>query len=95
MIYKFIASVQDNDVSLGCEDRVLRIWANNTDNNAANAVLILLGVGVCFGAIHCTTWLFSFPTHVELLIWQISSVCITAVPIYILLMLFLAKWLSN
>ena len=95
MIYKFIASVQDNDVNLSCEDRVLRIWANNTDNDATNAVLILLGVGVCFGAIHCTAWLFSFPTHIELLIWQISSVCITAVPIYILLMLFLAKWLSN
>ena len=95
MIYKFIASVQDNDVNLSCEDRVLRIRANNTDNDATNAVLILLGVGVCFGAIHCTAWLFSFPTHIELLIWQISSVCITAVPIYILLMLFLAKWLSN
>ena len=50
MIYKFIASVQDNDVNLSCEDRVLRIWANNTYDDAANAVLILLGVGVCFGA---------------------------------------------
>ena len=32
------------------------------------------GVGVCFGAI---------PTHSELLIWRISCVAITVVPIYI------------
>ena len=91
MIYKFIASVQDNDVNLSHEDRVLRIWANNTYDDATNGVLILLGVGVCFGAIHCTTWLFSFPTHIELLIWQILSVCITAVPIYILLVVRLSR----
>ena len=91
MIYKFIASVQDDDVNLSHEDRVLRIWANNTNNNAANAVLILLGVGVCFGAIHCNAWLFSFLTHIELLIWQILSVCITAVPIYILLIAHLSR----
>ena len=34
----------------------------------------MLGVGVCFGAI---------PTHSELLIWRISCVAITVVPIYI------------
>ena len=35
---------------------------------------IVLGVGVCFGAIS---------THTELLIWRISCVSITVVPIYI------------
>ena len=37
---------------------------------------IVFGVGVCFGAI---------PTHTELLIWRISCVAITVVPIYIFL----------
>ena len=41
--------------------------------------LIVLGVGVCFGAIYCIAWAFSSPTHGELLIWRISSVVITAI----------------
>ena len=59
------------------------------------ADMIVLGVGVCFGAIHCISWDFSFPTHTELLMWQILCVAITAVPIYIPLGFFLGGWLDN
>ena len=59
------------------------------------ADLIVLGVGVCFGAIHCIAWHFSFPTHEELSIWRISSVAMTVVPFYIPLTLLLAKWLED
>ena len=48
----------------------------------------MLGVGIFFGAIHCIAWHFPFPTHTELLIWRISTVAITAVPIYIPLTFF-------
>ena len=83
-IFRFIGGGQDNNVDLSCEDRVPRFWADTTDgDNAIIADLIMLGVGVCFGAIHCIAWHFSFPTYTESLIWRISSVAITAVPIYI------------
>ena len=91
-IFRFIAGGQDKDVELGRKDRVPRFWADNSDDIIV-ADGIVLGVGVCFGAIHCIAWLFSFPTHAELLIWQISSVVITAVPIHIILMSVLAHWL--
>ena len=84
-ILMFITGRQDGNVNLSREDRVPRFWANSSSPDAGNADLIVLGVGVCFGAIHCISWGFSFPTHKELLMWRILCVAITAVPIYITL----------
>ena len=90
-ILGFIAGGQDGDVNLTREDRVPRFWANSTgSDHVIVADMIVLVVGVCFGAIHCIAWIFPFPTHIELLIWRVSSVAITAVPIYIPLMFLLA-----
>ena len=93
----FIGSLQDKDVNLSSEDRVPRFWANSSTNDAANADYIVLGVGVCFGAIHCISWDYSFPTHTELLMWRVSCVAITAVPIYIPLGIFLGNrdWFTS
>ena len=78
------------------KDRVPWFWANSTDDkDVLIADFTVFGVGVCFGAIHCVAWLFSLPTHTELLIWRISSIAITAVPIYIPLMLGLCFLLTH
>ena len=89
-IFQFIVGTQDRDVDLSREDRVPMFWANSIDDSGdvVFADIIVLGVGVCFGAIHCIAWHFSFPTHAELLIWRISCVAITAVPVYFPLMVF-------
>ena len=92
-ILGFIIGNQDEDVNLSREDRVPRFWADSTGDNAAIADIIVLGVGICFGAIHCIAWGFPFPTDTELLIWQVSSVAITVVPIYMSLMIGLGGWL--
>ena len=88
----FIVGNQDKGVNLSHEDRVPRFWADNRDDvTFANG--IVLGVGVCFGAIHCIAWHFSFPTQAELSIWRMSCVAITAVPIYMPLMIvFHRNW---
>ena len=94
-IFRFIIGVQDGDVNLSREDKVPIFWANSAADEQITADLISLGVCVCFGAIHCIAWFFSFPTHTELLMWRISSIAITAAPIYISLMFFLAGLLGG
>ena len=94
VIINFIGGGQDADVDLSREDRVPRFWANSDDEGAI-ADMIVFGVGVCFGAIHCISWDFSFPTHTELLMWRVSCVAITAVPIYIPLGIVLAARLEK
>ena len=93
---RFIVGLQDQGVNLSHEDSVPMFWANSTDGNELIfADFMVLWVGVCFGAIHCIAWHFSFPTHAELLMWQISSIAITALPIYIPLMFGLAGLLGG
>ena len=92
-IFLYILGNQDGNVDLSREDRVPRFWGNSTDEQIA-ADMIVLGVGVCFGAIHCISWGFTFPTHTELLMWRVSCIAITAVPIYIPLGLLFGAWLE-
>ena len=96
-IFFFIIGSQDEGVDLSRGDRVPRFWANTsaTEDEAAIADAIMLGVGVCFGAIHCIAWDFSFPTPTQLLMWRISSVSITAMPIYIPLGFILAAFVDS
>ena len=96
-MFQFIVGAQDDDVNLSREDRVPRFWANSSKDgeDVVTADFTVLGVGVSFGAIHCIAWSFFFPTRVELLIWRISSAAVTAVPVYILLMLLFVTWLQN
>ena len=91
----FIGGYQDDSVDLSHEDKVPRFWANSTGNSFMIADTIMLGVGICFGVIHCIAWHLSFPTHPELSIWQILSITITTVPIYIALMFSLGGWLLS
>ena len=93
IIVEYIAGLQDENVDLSREDRVPRFWGNSTDEAVA-ANLIVLGVGGSFGAIHCFSWDFPFPTHTELLMWQVLCVALTAAPIYIPLGFILGVWLD-
>lgn len=38
-------------------------------------------VATMFGGIHCIAWSFQFPTHTEQILWRVSSLAITCVPV--------------
>ncbi|KAG6914034.1 hypothetical protein DXG01_002848 [Tephrocybe rancida] len=44
------------------------------------------GVAVIFGVIHCLAWHFDFPTKPEALLWRTSSIIITCLPTYALIL---------
>jgi hypothetical protein len=41
-------------------------------------------VASVFGCVLCIAWSFSFPTHIERILWRTSSVVITGVPVFYL-----------
>jgi hypothetical protein len=47
--------------------------------------LVSSAVGSAFGAIHCTGWSYSFPSHAERLLWRLSSITMISIPILIIL----------
>ena len=91
----FAVGTQDDHINLSREDRVPTFWANTDGGDAAIADLIMFGVGIFFGAIHCIAWHFSFPTYAKLLMWRISSVAMTSVPTYIFLVISLTFGLHH
>ena len=91
-IVMYIAGNQDDNNNLEYKERVPRFWADSDETDVERADKIVLGVGVCFGAIHCIAWGFSFLTHTKLLMWRVLCIAMTAVPIYIPLGFYLAKW---
>jgi hypothetical protein len=46
-------------------------------------------VTMVFGGIHCIGWSFDFPSHTEQLLWRISSIAITGIPLGIVVIAFI------
>ena len=94
-ILRFIAGDQDRDVCLNLEDRVPRFGVNiSTGSDLAIADLIVLGIGVCFGTIHCIAQFFLSYSHRIVNLANIEC-RYDRCPIYIPLMRFLSIWLAD
>lgn len=59
-------------------------YLSGTSGNEEDVIAerIASGIAVIFGAIHCLAWNFELPTVSEQMIWRISSVLITCLPLY-------------
>ncbi|KZT19406.1 hypothetical protein NEOLEDRAFT_1142071 [Neolentinus lepideus HHB14362 ss-1] len=55
-------------------------------------VYFSLSIAMVFGAIHCIAWIFEFPSTTEKIMWQVSSLVITCVPFYGMLVVSIYKW---
>ncbi|KAF9475603.1 hypothetical protein BDN70DRAFT_232064 [Pholiota conissans] len=68
------------------QERVHPFYAMNTSDKESNRIIGAVSIiGIIFGGIHCAGWEFSFPTHAEAIIWQVTSVIVTGVPIFMVI----------
>lgn len=68
----------------GADDETFLVvgWSQNSNNLNILAYLSnLMLVTTLFGGIHCIGWSFAFPSRTEQLLWRISSISITAIPL--------------
>jgi len=95
-VLNFILGGQDEIVDLHRSKKVPMFYSGKPeDRQALTADLITLAAGVVFGAIHCVAWSFPFLSHTEALLWRLSSVAITAVPVLLVVTFILADLLGS
>jgi hypothetical protein len=64
------------------DDAFLVVGEQEYDRNTRLSLVVgTILVTTVFGGIHCIGWSFNFPSHTEQLLWQISSISITGVPV--------------
>jgi hypothetical protein len=56
-------------------------WAFYNNGEVLSVVFGSILGGTVFGGLHCLAWNSHFPTSIELLLWRISSVLMTALPV--------------
>jgi hypothetical protein len=81
---------RDDDVDLLGETRVPTFYSGEIQDGSQPYILIAeILIAMVFGGIHCIAWSFSFPTHVERILWRASSIAIISIPILIPVMMII------
>ncbi|KAH7370797.1 hypothetical protein BKA65DRAFT_489252 [Rhexocercosporidium sp. MPI-PUGE-AT-0058] len=60
--------------------RTLMAWFSLNHPAVVSVIAGSVMGGTLFGSIHCLAWNFNFPTHLELILWRVSSVLSTILP---------------
>jgi hypothetical protein len=87
-VYIYILGLQDRYFTLSQVCRVPMFWSGgvkNRDSGEKIPTLANLGpsiLGVAFGAVHFIAWPYVFPSHAELILWRVSCVAMTVVPLF-------------
>jgi hypothetical protein len=88
-VLNVIVGRQDVTVNLHSSKKVPIFYSGKAGEEVIIADMIILAAGVVFGAIHCVAWSFPFLSHAEAFLWRLSSVAITAIPVLLVVTLFL------
>jgi len=64
-----------------------RDWENTT-----YVRYLVIAIASAFGGIHCIGWSFYFPSSIERILWRVTSVSITSVPIVLFLTVLLLEY---
>jgi hypothetical protein len=63
------------------EDDVFFVWGECASDWGISSVLGAVLITMLFGGIHCIGWSFQCPSHAEQLLWRISAIAITGIPL--------------
>ena len=86
-----------DDMMMGDDDEETRTFfvVGSSDDHGLSLVFGGFLVTLVFGGIHCVAWSFTFPSHTEQLLWRISSIAITGVPLAWVGILFIFNLFDN
>lgn len=74
---------QDMYVDISKESSIPMFWSGRPDTVVqAEASIGPTILGSAFGAIHFIAWSYEFPSYAELVLWRISCVAMTVVPLF-------------
>jgi hypothetical protein len=68
------------------------VWMDNEDLGTDWSWYVAIAICLVFGALHVAAWNFHFPSFTERLLWRISSVGVTVIPVVIVVIF---DWLSE
>jgi len=82
-----LMGAQDIYFWLSEEIQVPMFWSGKPDaeTTVMRSTLGAMTIGMAFGAIHFIAWNSEFPLNIEHLLWRISSIAITAVPLMLVI----------
>jgi hypothetical protein len=85
-IFYLISPDRDGDLEVDMlrEKRVPTFYAGRIIESTRSWYALLVAeilIAMIFGGIHCIAWSFSFPTHVEQILWRACSIAITSIPV--------------
>ena len=63
--------------------QVPSFYACKTDSDRYSRMIVFAFFGVTFGGLHCIGWNFSYPTSYERILWRVSSLTITLIPVIV------------
>ena len=80
----YIPGEQDIFFRLTEERQVPIFWSGKPGESVRWSVSLWASLlGAAFGAVHFIAWNSVFPTHIELLLWRISCIAMTAIPLLV------------
>ena len=82
--FSYAIGIQDDHMDLRCLKGTPAFYSGDTDSNGvifALSMTLFCIVGALFGAVHFLGWSSSFPTRTLQLLWRISAIGLTGVPI--------------
>jgi hypothetical protein len=88
----YVGGGQDHYIRLTEEVQVPMFWSGN--DRGENVVHGMWGasiIGIAFGATHFIAWNSEFPSHIEILLWRISCIAMTADPLILVVFCSIVK----